>query len=115
MTTAKLNACGIRWAQELASFDFELEYIKGKNNAAADALSRLEDRLPPDDANRISIQAMKMNLARLEGTQRLGIQQVRDVLDGVTGAAEVTEKYRLMTTWASDEGRTAKLIIENAM
>ena len=90
MTTAKLNACGIRWAQELASFDFELEYIKGKNNAAADALSRLEDRLPPDHADRISIQAMKMNLARREETQRLGIQQVRDVLDGVTGATEVT-------------------------
>ena len=51
MTMAKLNACGIRWAQELASFDFELEYIKGKNNTTADALSRLEDRLPPDDAN----------------------------------------------------------------
>ena len=91
MTTAKLNACGIRWAQELASFDFELEYIKGKNNAAADALSRLEDRLPPDHADRISVQAMKANLAQLEEKQYLGIQQVRDVLDGVTGAAELPD------------------------
>ena len=34
---------------------------------------------------------MKANLAWLEEKQHLGIQQVRDVLDGITGAAEFTD------------------------
>jgi hypothetical protein len=43
MTTKDLNARQARWAEELASYDFRIEHIKGKGNKVADALSRRAD------------------------------------------------------------------------
>ena len=40
MSTAKLNATGLRWVAELSNFQFELHYRPGKNNGDADGLSR---------------------------------------------------------------------------
>ena len=40
MTSAKLNATGMRWVGELADYDFTLKYRPGKNSADADGLSR---------------------------------------------------------------------------
>ena len=39
LTTPNLDATGHRWVCVLASFDFTLEYQKGADNGAADALS----------------------------------------------------------------------------
>ena len=39
--SAKLDATGQRWLSEICNFDLELCYLAGKNNGAADALSRL--------------------------------------------------------------------------
>ena len=41
MTTPNLDACGQRWVEKLASFNFSLSYLKGAQNGAADCLSRL--------------------------------------------------------------------------
>ena len=40
LTTAKLNAVGLRWVNELADFDFSIKYRPGKENTDADYLSR---------------------------------------------------------------------------
>ncbi|USP72775.1 uncharacterized protein yc1106_06638 [Curvularia clavata] len=42
MTTKVLNARQVRWAEELASFNFHIRYTPGKDNARADILSRRE-------------------------------------------------------------------------
>jgi hypothetical protein len=42
-TTKTLNARQARWAEELSSYDFVIEHIKGKENTVADALSRRPD------------------------------------------------------------------------
>ena len=39
LTTPNLDAMGYRWIGTLASFEFSLEYQKGVDNEAADALS----------------------------------------------------------------------------
>ena len=39
-STAKLNACGQRWVNELADYNFSIKYRPGKVNRDADCLSR---------------------------------------------------------------------------
>jgi len=41
LTTAKLNATGLRWVGELADFNFQIKYRPGRANTDADSLSRL--------------------------------------------------------------------------
>ena len=45
LTTPNLDAMGHRWVGTLASFQFELEYQKGADNGAADALSPHQPQL----------------------------------------------------------------------
>ena len=40
LTSAKLNATGLRWVADLAEFQFSIKYRPGKMNADADGLSR---------------------------------------------------------------------------
>ena len=40
MSTAKLNATGLRWVAELSNYQFEILYRPGKKNGDADGLSR---------------------------------------------------------------------------
>ena len=40
MSTAKLNATGLRWVADLANYQFEIRYKPGKKNGDADGLSR---------------------------------------------------------------------------
>ena len=44
-TTPNLNACGHRWVASLANFNFTIEYQCDRNNAAADALSQVNELL----------------------------------------------------------------------
>ena len=44
-STANLDAAGQRWVAHLASYNFTLEYQKGKDNTVADFLSRMDDHL----------------------------------------------------------------------
>ena len=48
MSTPNLDATGHCWVSALAKYDFQLEYQKGRDNAAADALSRVTTRLQPE-------------------------------------------------------------------
>ena len=48
MSTPNLDATGHRWVSALAKYNFWLEYQKGRDNAAADALSRVTTCLEPE-------------------------------------------------------------------
>ena len=44
-TTPNLDACRHRWVASLTNFNFTIKYQHGKNNAATDALSRVNESL----------------------------------------------------------------------
>ena len=48
-SSANLDAAGQRWVAQLASYNFALEYQKGKDNTVTDFLSRLDNHLPPGE------------------------------------------------------------------
>ena len=48
-SSANLDAAGQRWVDHLASYNFSLEYQKGKDNTVADFLSQMNERLPEEE------------------------------------------------------------------
>ena len=48
-SSANLDAAGQQWVARLASYNFSLEYQKGKDNTVADFLSRMNERLPEEE------------------------------------------------------------------
>ena len=48
-SSANLDAAGQRWVAHLISYNFSLEYQKGKDNTVADFLSRMSERLPDEE------------------------------------------------------------------
>ena len=69
MSTPNLDATGHHWVSALAKYDFWLEYQKGQDNTAADALSWVTTRLP--------------------------LEAVQSVLDGATiGTSQCAERER---------------------
>ena len=48
-SSANLDTAGQHWVARLASYNFSLEYQKGKDNTVADFLSRMNERLPEEE------------------------------------------------------------------
>ena len=48
-SSANLDAAGQCWVVHLASYNFSLEYRKGKDNTVADFLSQMNERLPEEE------------------------------------------------------------------
>ena len=80
LTSAKLNATGLRWVNELADFHFDIRYRAGKANADADTLSRMP----------ISFEDY------MKGCSEVVTQ---DVLDAVTSS--IHETNSVQTAWLS--------------
>ena len=103
---ANLDAAGQRWVAQLASYNFALEYQKGKDNTVADFLSGLDDHLPlgevQDYLNKIPYPGVKAVLdnAIMPLTERAE-QGVRPDLGNQKAGLEVTvgvRPARLATT-----------------
>ena len=48
-SSANLDAAGQRWVAHLASYNFSLEYQKGKDNTVVDFLSQMSEHLPEEE------------------------------------------------------------------
>ena len=54
LTSPNMDATKQRWINEMAKYDFSLEYQKGKNNTVADTLSRIsEECLSDEEAKKV--------------------------------------------------------------
>ena len=105
-SSANLDAAGQRWVAQLASYNFALEYQKGKDNTVADFLSRLDDHLPPgkvqDYLNKIPYPGVKAVLDNaITPLNERAEQGVRPDPDNQEAGPEVTvgvRPARLATT-----------------
>ena len=84
---SKLKAVEQRWAAELASFNFKIEYRAGKNNTNADALSRVRW-----DKNHESITKGRENAG---GDDEESTTYVAEMLATVANTTKVPERVQL--------------------
>ena len=73
MSKSKLSAIDQRWASALASYDFQFKYRAGKDNVAADALSRQNSR--PWEQDELDNEV----LAEIGGGRPLSLELQREV------------------------------------
>ena len=75
LSSARLNATGQRWVAELADFHFTIKYRPGRNNADADALSRIPvciekyitectEEVSPGELDTTAVAVMSQNTGR---------------------------------------------------
>ena len=83
-TKGKLKAVEQRWASELASFSFGIKYRAGKNNANADALSRVRR----DGNETCDVEQVEATLASTFESTALPEEFRADLLNSVTFLAD---------------------------
>ena len=98
-SSANLDAAGQRWVAHLASYNFSLEYQKGKDNTVADFLSQMNERLPEEEVqeylNQIPHPGVKAVLDNaITPIEERAEQGVRLTPDCQGGSQEVTVEAR---------------------
>ena len=109
-SSANLDAAGQRWVAHLTSYNFSLEYQKGKDNTVADFLSRMNERLPDEEVqeylNQIPHPGVKAVLDNaITPIEEHAEQGVRLTPTGQEGSQEVAveaKPARLATTNVTD-------------
>ena len=109
-SSSNLDAPGQRWVACLASYNFSLEYQKGKDNTVADFLSQMNERLPEEEVqeylNQIPHPGVKAVLNNaITPIEERAEQGVRPTPDGRESSQEVTVEARparLATTNVTD-------------
>ena len=109
-SSANLDAAGQRWVARLASYNFSLEYQKGKDNTVANFLSRMNEHLPDEKVqeylNQILHPGVKAVLDNpITPIEERAEQGVRPTPDHQVGSQEVAveaKPARLATTNVTD-------------
>ena len=105
-SSANLDAAGQRWVAHLTSYNFSLEYQKGKDNTVADFLSQMNERLPKEEVqeylNQIPYPGVKAVLDNaitpIEGHAEQGVRPTPDCQGDPQEETIVARPTRLATT-----------------
>ena len=109
-SSANLDAAGQRWVARLTSYNFSLEYQKGKDNTVADFLSRMNERLPDKEVqeylNQIPHPGVKAVLDNaitpIEEHAKQGVRPTPVHQEGYQEVAVEAKPARLATTNVTD-------------
>ena len=95
-SSANLDAAGQQWVAHLASYNFSLEYQKGKDNTVADFLSRMNERLPEEEVqeylNQIPYPGVKAVLTTLS-------RPLKSVLSKESGQLQIVGEIARKRRW----------------
>ena len=109
-SSANLDAAGQHWVARLTSYNFSLEYQKGKDNTVANFLSQLNERLPEEEVqeylNKIPYPGVKAVLDNaitpIKEHAEQGVQLSPDCQDVHQKEAVGARPARLATTNVTD-------------
>ena len=109
-SSVNLDAAGQHWVAHLADYNFSLEYQKGKDNAVADFLSRMNEHLPEEEVqeylNKIPYPGVKAVLNNaitpIEERAEQGVRPSPDCQDVCQEEAIGARPARLATTNVTD-------------
>ena len=109
-SSANLDAAGQRWVARLTSYNFSLEYQKGKDNTVADFLSQMNERLPEEEVqeylNQIPYPGVKVVLNNaimpIEERAEQGVRPTPDHQGDCQEEAVEARPARLATTNVTD-------------
>ena len=98
-SSANLDAAGQCWVAHLTSYNFSLEYQKGKDNTVVDFLSQMNERLPEEEVqeylNKIPYPGVKVVLDNaITPIEECAEQGVRPTPDCQGACQEETEEAR---------------------
>ena len=109
-SSANLDAAGQQWVARLTSYNFSLEYQKGKDNTVADFLSQMNERLPEAEVqeylNQILYPGVKTvldnTITPIEDCAEQGVRPTPDCQGDSQEEAIVARPARLATTNVTD-------------
>ena len=109
-SSANLDAAGQHWVAHLTSYNFSLEYQKGKDNTVADFLSRMNKRLLEEEVqeylNKIPYPGVKAvldnTITPIEEHAEQGVQPSSDCQDVYQEETVEARPARLATTNVTD-------------
>ena len=109
-SSANLDAAGQQWVAHLASYNFSLEYHKGKDNTVADFLSQMNECLPEEEVqeylNKISYPGVKAvldnTITPLEERAEQGVRLTPDCQGDCQEETVGARPTRLATTNVMD-------------
>ena len=109
-SSANLDAAGQCWVAHLASYNFSLEYQKGKDNTVADFLSQMNEHLPEEEVqeylNKIPYPGVKAVLDNaimpIEECAEQGVQPSSDCQEVYQEEMVEARPARLATTNVTD-------------
>lgn len=82
-----------RWVERLSDFDYEAEYLPGRSNVVADALSRRADYDQRQELNAVHVSSVNLNNSVLELIKKAQLSDLfcKSVIDGSLKDADIQQ------------------------
>ena len=108
-SSANLDAAGQQWVAHLASYNFSLEYQKGKDNTVAHFLSRMSKRLPEEEVQEY------LNKIPYPGVKAVLNNAIMPIKEHAEQGVRLTPDCRGDCQEETAEARPARLATTNVM
>ena len=106
-SSANLDAAGQHWVAHLTSYNFSLEYQKGKDNMVANFLSRMNERLPEEEVQEY------LNKILYPGVKAILNNAITPIKERAEQGVQPSSEYQDVSQEETVEARPARLATTN--